>query len=155
MFLRNHRGTVIILIIALVLGLIMTFAALIVDKLAFNYSNIFKIWAMIALSIILVSLFVPYKAWGERLAKLCGCREGTAPFKLISGIVPSLVLNTFITVLVSAANILYNPAIPAEHQMGEWISGMLHDWPITLVISYLASFIAEFAGVKVAERCVE
>ena len=110
---------------------------------------------MIALSIILVSLFVPYKAWGERLAKLCGCREGTAPFKLISGIVPSLVLNTFITVLVSAANILYNPAIPAEHQMGEWISGMIHDWPITLVISYLASFVAEFAGMKVAERCVK
>lgn len=154
MYLKNHTGLVVMLVIAWVMGLIMTFAALVIDKLPWNYSNLFKIWAMIAHAILLVSLFVPYKTWGDSLAKLCGCKAETVPYKLVSGIVPSLVLNTFITVLVSAANILYNPMIPADVQFQSWISGMLHDWPITLVVSYLASFIAEFVGVKVAERCV-
>lgn len=153
MFLKNHKGAVITIIIALVMGFIMAVAALFVDKLAFNYSNLFKIWAMISHSILLVSLFVPYKAWGEALAEKAGCTDGTPAFKLVSGIVPSLVLNTFITVLVSAANILYNELIPHDAQMGEWIAGMLHDWPIMFVISYAASFFAGFVGEKVAERC--
>lgn len=154
MYLKNHTGLVVMLVIAWVMGLIMTFAALVIDKLTWNYSNLFKIWAMIAHSILLVSLFVPYIEWGNSLARLCGCKVGTIPHKLISGIVPSLVLNSFITVLVSGANILYNPMIPADTQLQVWMSGMLHDWPITLVISYFASFIAEFVGIKVAKRCV-
>lgn len=155
MYLKNHTGLVVTLVIAWMMGLIMTFAALVIDNLPWNYSNLFKIWAMVAHSILLVSLFIPYKAWGESLAELCGCRAGTVPYKLVSGIIPSLVLNTFITVLVSAANILYNPLIPTEAQIQTWISGMLHDWPVTLVISYFASFIAEYAGVKAASKCVQ
>lgn len=42
----------------------------------------------------------------EYVGTTFGCRESSTSFKLISGIVPSLVLNTCITVMVSAANIL-------------------------------------------------
>ena len=48
MYLKNHTGLVVMLVIAWVMGLIMTFAALVIDKLPWNYSNLFKIWAMIA-----------------------------------------------------------------------------------------------------------
>ncbi len=61
-------------------------------------------------------------------------------------------LNTCITVMVSAANILYNEMIPAETQMEVWVSGMIHDWSITFVISYIVSFFAEYIGEKTADR---
>ncbi len=110
---------------------------------------------MITLVILLVSIFIPYKKWGEKSAAGLRLKEGTLAFKLASAIIPTLILNSFITVIVSAANILYNEAIPQIMQSTVLLEGILHDWPIMLVISYFAAFLSEAAGKSVAGRYAE
>lgn len=149
---KSHFGETVTVVLSIVMGFLMSIAVIIVDNLAFNFSNVFKIWAMITLVILLVSIFVPYKAWSQKLTgMICKETEGIT-YRLLENILPSLILNTCNTVIVSAANILYNDAIPAGVQIDEWIQGMIHDWPITFLISYLIAFIAEAAGKWVADR---
>lgn len=152
MMFKSHYGETVTVVLSLVMGLIMAVAAIFVDHLSFHFGNLFSIWGMIVLVILIVSIIIPYKAWSEKLTGLvCKSRDGIA-WKLVENILPSLILNTCNTVIVSAANILFNEAIPAEVRMGEWTQGILHDWPITFVISYLAAFAAEAAGKCVANR---
>ena len=149
---KNHFGETVIVVLAILMGLIMSFTAVIVDHLAMNFSNVFKIWAMITLVILLASILIPYKEWSAKITgAVVSDKEGIF-YKLVDNILPSLILNTCNTVIVSGANILYNEAIPAEAQMGEWMKGIVHDWPVMFVVSYFAAFIAEAAGIWVAKR---
>lgn len=91
----------------------------------------------------------------EALMKKTGLKKGGAAYKLISGILPSFILNTFNTAIVSAANIFYNPEIPAETQPAAWGTGFLHDWPIMFVLSYIAAFVSEIIAAKVADAYTE
>lgn len=149
---KSHFGETVLIVLSLVMGIIMSVAVILIDGLAFNFSNAFKIWAMITLVILLVSIVVPYKEWSGKLTGMVCKNEGSVAWKLIDNILPSLILNTCNTVIVSAANILYNEAIPAEAQIAEWTQGIIHDWPITFVVSYLAAFVAEAAGIWVARK---
>ena len=74
---------------------------------------------------------------------------------MVENILPSLILNTFNTVIVSAASVFFNEAIPASEQVEVWLHGIVHDWPITFVVSYLAAFAAEAIGKRVAEEAVK
>jgi len=150
--LKDHHTETTVLVLALVMGLLMAIAVMLLDGVPFNISNLFKIWAMITLVIILVSILLPYKAWSSVFCRKLGCKPGTLGWKLADGIVPSLILNTFNTLIVSAANIFYNEAIPASEQFGHWLHGCLRDWPITLVISYFVAFVAEYCGELAAEK---
>ena len=150
--LKTHYGETLLLVLALVMGLLMSVAVILLDGIPFHLSNIFKIWAMITLVIILVSMVLPYKSWSAAFCRRLGLREGSLGWKLADGIVPSLVLNTFNTVVVSAANIFYNEAIPVSEQLGRWLHGIIRDWPITLVISYFVAFVAEYCGKLAAEK---
>lgn len=149
---KSHYGETVIVVLAIVIGFLMSLASMVVDHLAFNYSNVFKIWSMITLVVLIVSIFVPYKAWSTRFTSLFPVEQGSIGYKLIDNILPSLILNTCNTLAVSAANILYNESIPAELQMAEWGQSILHDWPIMFVVSYIGAFIAEAVGVRVASR---
>lgn len=149
---KSHFGETVTVVLSLVMGFIMSVAAIIIDGLALNFSNVFKIWAMITLVILMVSILIPYKSWSGKITGMICKDEGSIVYKLIDNILPSLILNTCNTVIVSAANIFYNEAIPAEIQMAEWTQGIVHDWPITFVISYLAAFVAEAAGIWVAKK---
>ena len=152
MMFKSHYGETVTVVLSLVMGLIMAVAVIIVDHLPLHFGNLLSIWAMIVLVILIVSILIPYKAWSEKLTGLvCRNRDGII-WKLVENILPSLILNTCNTVIVSAANILFNDAIPVELRMGEWTQGIIHDWPITFVISYLAAFVAEAAGKWVADR---
>lgn len=148
---KNHFGETVIVVLSLVMGFIMSVAVIMIDGLALNFSNVFKIWAMITLVILLVSIIIPYKEWSGKLTGMICKTEGSITYKLVDNILPSLILNTCNTVIVSAANILYNEAIPANLQIHEWTQGILHDWPITFVVSYLAAFVAETIGTWVAK----
>jgi hypothetical protein len=150
--LKDHHTETTVLVLAIVMGFLMAAAVMLLDGIPFNASNLFKIWAMITLVILLVSIFVPYKVWSAKFCRLIGCKPGTLAWKLADGIVPSLILNTFNTFVVSAANIFYNDAIPASEQFSHWIHGCLRDWPITFVISYFVAFVAEACGKLVADR---
>lgn len=149
---QSHFGETVTVVLAIVMGFLMSLASIAIDSLPFNYSMVFKLWAMITLVILLASAAVPYKAWSGRLMVSLKLNEGTLAYKLADNLLPTLILNTVITVMVSAANILYNEAIPAGEQMELWIKGMVHDWPITLVVSYFAAFVAEACGIWVAKK---
>lgn len=149
---KNHFGETVTVVLAIIMGLIMAFAIIIIDHLAINFSVVFQIWSMITLVILLVSAVVPYKAWSIRFTALFHLKEGSIAYRIVENILPSLILNTFNTVIVSATSVFFNEAIPASEQAGVWLHGIIHDWPITFVISYLAAFVAEAAGKLVAER---
>lgn len=149
---KDHYGETLLVVLSIVMGFIMAVAILFVDHLAFNFSNLFKNWSMITMVVLLASIFLPYKKWSAGFTRLFGLRVGSLGWKLVDGIVPSLILNTLNTVIVSAANILYNETIPAAEQVSVWTAGILHDWPITFVVSYFAAFIAEWCGKLVADK---
>ena len=150
--LKTHYGETLLLVLSLVMGVLMAVAVILLDGIPFNVCSVFQIWAMITLVIILVSIFLPYKAWSAAFCRRLSLKEGTVGWKLADGVVPSLVLNTFNTVIVSAANVFYNEAIPVSEQLSHWGHGIVRDWPITFVISYVAAFIAEYFGMLVAEK---
>lgn len=149
---KNHFGETVTVVLAIMMGLIMAFAIIIIDHLAINFSTVFQIWSMITLVILLVSAVVPYKDWSTQFTALFHLQEGSIAYRIVDNILPSLILNTFNTVIVSATSVFFNEAIPASEQVGVWLHGIIHDWPITFVISYLAAFVAEAAGKLVAER---
>lgn len=149
---RNHFGETVTIILAIIMGLIMAFAVIVIDHLAINFSTVFQIWSMITLVILLVSTVIPYKTWSAKFTALFHLREGSLAYRMVDNILPSLILNTFNTVIVSATSIFFNESIPVSEQIGVWLQGILHDWPITFVISYFAAFVAEAVGKLVAER---
>lgn len=152
MMFKNHFGETVTVVLAIVMGFLMSLASVIVNDRGFNASNIFKLWSMITMVILLVSVTIPYKDWSGRIAALFHVREDGIPYKLIENVFPSFLLNTCNTVVVSAANIFYNETIPAEAWMEEWLQGIVHDWPVMFVISYFAAFAAEAAGKRVARK---
>ena len=152
MMFKEHFSETVTVVLAIVMGFMMSVACIIVDHLPFHFSNVFSIWSMITMVILLVSITVPYKAWSARVTGLFPVSKGSLPYKLIDNILPSLILNTCNTVIVSAANIFYNPLIPAELQMTDWLQGIARDWPIMFIVSYFCAFVAETLGVWVAKK---
>lgn len=155
MMFKNHYGETVTVVLSIVMGFIMAFAVIVVDHLELNFSAVFQIWAMITLVVLLVSAVIPYKEWSARFTALFHITEGSIAYRLVDNILPSLILNTFNTVIVSAANVFFNEAIPASEQAGVWFHGIVHDWPITFVVSYFAAFAAEAIGKRVAEAAVK
>ena len=152
---KSQYGLTVTVVLAVVMGLMMSFVAIWIDSLALNISVVFKNWSMITLVILLVSMFVPYQKWWAGFASLFHLKEGSTAFKMTANLVPTLILNTFIAVIVPAANILYNEAVPAQMQLSVLWASVVRDWPLMLVISYFVSFVAEAAGKAVASRYVE
>lgn len=152
---KNHFGETVIIVLAIVMGFIMSLAVIFIDHVSFNGANIFKIWSMITMVILLVSIFVPYKKWSGKLTGLICTDQASIAYKLIDNILPSLILNTCNTLIVSAANIFYNESIPTELWISDWLHGIMRDWPITFIISYFVAFIAEAIGKWVAEKYCE
>ena len=150
--LKSHFGMIVTLILALGMGIIMGLAAMIVDHLPMNVWVFYQNWGVIALNVIVISLFVPYKAWSARLTGKLGLQEGTAACTLVSNIIPSLIFNTVNTLLVPAAGIFTSEAIPAGQKAAVWASGAVRDWPIMFVISFLAALVCEQTGVRIAKK---
>lgn len=152
MMFKSHFGETVTVVLAIVMGLIMSLASIVVEHLDFNFSNVFKIWSMITMIILLVSVLIPYNEWSEKLMVLFRLKKESISYKLADNILPSLILNTCNTLIVSAANIFYNESIPAEIQMEKWVQGVLHNWPVMFVISYFAAFAAVAAGKWTAQK---
>ncbi len=155
MFLKNHFGTIITTVLALFMGLVMAISVAVVDHLGLVWTVLFKLWSEIFFIVFTVSLFLPYNRWGDWFAGLFGLKQGTIGFKLVQGLIPSAVLNTFNTCICSGQSIFYNPAIPRALRMQTWLQGCVHDWLIFFIISYLASFVAVWLGTKVAKAILK
>ena len=154
MMFKTHFGETVVVVLSIVMGFIMAVSSLIVEGHAINPSSVFRVWSMITMVILLISIFIPFKDWSDKFMITLGIKENTLIHKLAGNILPTLILNTMITLVVSAGNIFYNSSIPETEQFTVWINNVIHDWPITLVVSYFAAFVAEWCGVKVAERFV-
>lgn len=150
MMFRSHHGETVTVVLAIVMGFVMAFAVIVADHLKLNFSTVFQVWSMVTLVILLVSAVIPYKEWSAQFTALFHLPEGSIAYRIVDNILPSLILNTFNTVIVSAASVFYNGTIPASEQVGVWLRGIAHDWPITFVVSYLAAFVAEAIGKQVA-----
>lgn len=98
------------------------------------------------------SLFIPYNAWGDWFAGLFHLKEGSLAFKLVQGIIPSVVLNSSNTFICTAASIFYNEAIPKAARMSAYLDGCKKAWLPCFVVSYIASFAAVWLGSKVVEK---
>lgn len=149
---KSHFAETVTIVIAVVMGFIMAFSVIVVNHLELNPSNLFQIWSMVTLTIILVSIVIPYKNLSVRFTALFCLPKGHVAYPFINNIVPSLILNTFNTMIVSAANVFFNETIPVIEQANIWVSGIVHDWPIMFVISYFSAFMAEAVGEAVARH---
>ncbi|RVU73908.1 hypothetical protein [Lactobacillus xujianguonis] len=156
MFFKEHFGTVLTSVLSLVMGLFMGIAVIIVNHLPFVWTQLFQLWAEIFMIVFVVSLFVPYNAWGDWLAgKVFDLKEGTVGFALVQGIIPSVILNTFNTFICVGQSIFYNPTIPQAARMGIWWHSCISTWWIFFVVSYIASYIAVWIGKFVATHYVK
>lgn len=154
MFFKDHFGTILTSVLSLVMGLIMAIAVALVNHLPFVWTTIFQLTGEIFLIVFVVSLFIPYNAWGNWLAGLFHLKQGTVGFALVQGIIPSVVLNTFNTFICVGQSIFYNPQIPQAARMGAWWHACISTWWIFFLVSYVASFLAVWLGKKVAQHYV-
>ncbi|MCD8019087.1 MAG: DUF2798 domain-containing protein [Clostridiales bacterium] len=152
MMFKSYAGETITVVLSLAMGLMMGVIAVIVEGMSMNFSNVFNIGSMIAFVILLISILLPYKDWSEKFTLLFGLEKGSVPYKIVENILPSLILNTCVTLVVTAANVFYNTAIPEEQQLTHWMEGVTHSWPIMFVASYFGAFIAAALGEMVAKK---
>ncbi len=128
---------------------------IILNKLQFNWVNLFELTAEVNLIVFIVSMFVPYNAWGNWFAGLFHFRKGTIAFKLVQGIIPSIFLNSFNTFICTGTSIFYNAEISKSVRMSVYISSCEKAWIPCFIVSYIASFAAVWLGSRVAKRYVE
>ncbi|MBR1709561.1 MAG: hypothetical protein IJ719_12145 [Clostridia bacterium] len=140
---NNKFGTVMSISVSVIMGFVMAVTAIIVNKIPFGLGVLLKNACISILVVFLISLFIPYRKLGEQFAGLFPVKHGSLPFQLISNIVPSLIINTFNTIIISGANILTNPGIPAAARMGIWGSAIVKGFPIMFLVAYIASFFAQ------------
>lgn len=152
MFYKSHFGTILTTVLSLVMGFIMAVFICILNHLPMHWVNLFQLTAEINLIVFVCSLFIPYNAWGDWFAGLFHLKKGSVPFKLVQGIIPSVVLNTFSTFICTGASIFFNPSIPQAARMSAYIHGSLVAWIPCFIVSYIASFLAVWLGSKVATK---
>ncbi|MDO4545126.1 MAG: hypothetical protein Q4C25_03125 [Bacillota bacterium] len=154
MFFKNHFGMVVTMIIALILSLCMATTAICIGGLPLNICMIARSWGTCFLVIMLVSIIIPSKIWGDKLAMKCKLKPNTLKFGLVSNIIPTFVYNTAATFALPAVNIFYNDAIPEAAQLPAYLSSVKHDYLIMFVLSYFVSLIAEKIALQVAFKNV-
>lgn len=151
MFFKSHFGTIVISVLSLFMGLVMALAVIIVNHLPMVWTQIFQLWAEIFWIVFVVSLFIPYNAWGDGLAKLFHLKEGSTAFALVQAIIPSVILNSFNTFICVGQSIFYNHEIPQVARMSIWWNSSISTWWIFFLVSYVASFIAVWLGKTIAK----
>ncbi|MFK3587099.1 hypothetical protein OCH80_01610 [Lactobacillus sp. 23-2] len=152
MFYKSHFGTILTTVLSMFMGVVMACFIIFLNHLPFNWVNLFELTAEISLIVFVCSLFIPYNAWGDWFAGLFHLKEGSLAFKLVQGIIPSVVLNSANTFICTAASIFYNEAIPKAARVSVYLDGCKKAWFPCFVVSYIASFAAVWLGSKVAEK---
>lgn len=152
MYLKNHSGAIITDVIAMIMGICMSIAAPIFSHQAVTWISFAESWAMTVLIILLVSWFLPYARWGMALAKKCHLKPDTFGGICVASIIPALIFNTLCTMMISASNIFYNASIPKVIRMHVWEGSCLKLYVPFLIVSYIASILAQILGMKLAQR---
>jgi hypothetical protein len=143
-FFKNHFGMVISMIIALILSICMATTAIFWNHLPFSIELLSRNWGTAFLVIILTTVIIPGKMWGDMFAGAVKLKPRTFPFGLVSNLIPTFFYNTFATLVLAGVNIPGGFAAPFYWQ------AVLHDWVAMYIVSYVLSLIAEAIALKLA-----
>ena len=152
---RNHFDMITNAVLALLMGLFMGIAMLIINHTTITWVSLLDIWADITLIVTVVLIFIPLNGWGNSFAAFCKCKKGTAAHILIENAIPTLVINTVLSAIIPAMEIFYNDHIPKEDRVSEWIGLFIGGWPLTFVISFVLSIIAVKIGKTIAQKTLD
>lgn len=160
-FYKNHFGMVISSVVAICISLIMATAAIFVAHLEFSIPAIIKNWGTAFLTISLTGMLLPLTDWSFALGRKMGLKPETLPHILLENAVATLFFNTTATLVLTGVNVFGNPAIEGAVAAGAlpsvssvfW-SGVLHDWPIMFVISFICAFFVTKLAIRIAVASV-
>jgi hypothetical protein len=141
-FFKNHFGIVVSIVIALFLSISMASTAIIYDHLDFSIELLIRNWGTAFLTIIIITILIPGKMWGDALAGKIGLKPMTFPFGLVSNLVPTLFYNTGATLVLVGVNVGFSAPF--------YWAAFAHDFGVMYLVSYVLSLIAEAIAVKVA-----
>ncbi|MDO4567234.1 MAG: hypothetical protein Q4B42_07875 [Oscillospiraceae bacterium] len=154
-FFKNHFRMVMTCILAFCLSLIMATSAIFIANLNFTIPLLVRNWGTVFLVIMITGFLCPLTQWSFALCDKLKIKPGTLAHDLIDDLVASLIFNSAATFVMAAVNIFGNAEIEAAVAAGAlpsvqavYWSTVLHDWPITFVISYIVAFFV----MKIAER---
>jgi hypothetical protein len=157
-FFKNHFGMVISMIIALILSICMATSAIFWNHLPFSIDLLARNWGTAFLTIILTTIILPGKHWGDLFAGLLKLKPRTFPFGLVSNLIPTFFYNTFATLVLTGVNLPFRfPAGDIRFIFGGFAApfywqAVLHDWFMLYLVSYVLSLIAEAIALKLAFR---
>ena len=160
-FYKNHFGMIISSVVAICISLIMATSAIFVDKLTFTVPLLVKNWGTAFLVITLTGMIFPLTDWSFALGRKLGLRPETLPHVLLENFVATLFFNTTATIVLTAVNVFNNPEIEGAVAAGflpstsaVFVQGVINDWPIMFVISYIFAFFVTKAAIKIARSAV-
>lgn len=147
-FFRNHFGMVVSIIIALILSLCMSATATVKTALmagtAVQAETLVRNWGTAFLVIMLISVFLPVKMWGDQFAAAVKLRHNTLPFGLVSNLIPTLFYNTGATPVLVGVNVGFSAPY--------YWAAVAGDYLLMFVISYVLSLVAERLGMVIAQK---
>ena len=146
-FFRNHFGMIVSIVIALILSLCMASVATVRASnpdMPLTVEWIIRNWGTAFLTIMIVSMVVPGKMWGDALAGQLSLKPGTLPVGLVSNLVPTLFYNTAATLVLVGVNVGFSAPY--------YWAAVAADYVLMFVISYVLSLIAERIGMLVAVK---
>ena len=147
-FFRNHFGMVVSVIIALILSLRMSATATVKTALmagaAVQLETLVRNWGTAFLVIMLISVLLPVKMWGDQFAAAVKLRQNTLPFGLVSNLIPTLFYNTGATLVLVGVNVGFSSSI--------YWAAVAGDYLLMFVISYVLSLVAERRGMVIAQK---
>ena len=147
-FFRNHFGMVVSIIIALILSLRMSATATVKTALmagaAVQLETLVRNWGTAFLVIMLISVLLPVKMWGDQFAAAVKLRHNTLPFGLVSNLIPTLFYNTGATLVLVGVNVGFSSSI--------YWAAVAGDYLLMFVISYVLSLVAERRGMVIAQK---
>lgn len=147
-FFRNHFGMVVSIIIALILPLCMSATATVKTALmadaAVQLETLVRNWGTAFLVIMLISVFLPVKMWGDQFAAAVKLQHNSLPFGLVSNLIPTLFYNTGATLVLVGVNVSFSAPY--------YWAAVAGDYLLMFVISYVLSLGAERLGMVIAQK---
>lgn len=146
-YFKSYHGMVISLVMALIISLCMSVAAFLrTPGISFSAELLIRNWGAAFLSVTIVSLLFPVKAWGDRLAGVLKLKKDMQIFGLIANLVPTFFFNTVLTVVEVGIN------IPDGFASPNFWTAIAHDFLPMFAISYVLSLVAERIGISIARK---
>jgi len=153
-FFKNHFGMVVSMVIAVLLSFAMATTATvklaITANMPFIIENWIRNWGTAFLVIVITTMVVPSKIWGDKLAGSFKLKPRSLPFGLVSNIVPTFFYNTFATMVLVGVNLPAGPNGVAGFGSSIYWVAVMGDWFLMFVVSYILSLFAEALAIKVA-----